>query len=185
VSEAGEEGEQGVGGAIAAGLDVAWSCPVECFLFDGHVAVEVMRSVVLDCSWPSHSAITEVSQPAASRDMAQVCLRACGVGRLAFSDGQCWAAVAACLATRHPTALLVSRRARRVGNNGSSGAPPRSWIHARSRAAVGLDMGVHLCFRPLPRQRTWAPVPSCRSPMRRPVSSVIRPGIRGGSIPWK
>ena len=34
VSEAGEEGEQGIGGAVSAGLDVAWSCPVERFLFD-------------------------------------------------------------------------------------------------------------------------------------------------------
>ena len=41
VSEVSEEGEEWVGGAVAAGFEVARPGPVECFLFDGHVAVEV------------------------------------------------------------------------------------------------------------------------------------------------
>ena len=93
--------------------------------------------MVATFSCPSHKAMTALSQPDCSNDMAQVCLRTWGVGCLVRTEGRCWAAVAVCLATRHPTALRVSGAPRRVGNKGSSDEPRCSFIQ-RSHQGDGL-----------------------------------------------
>ena len=115
----------------------------------------------LDCSWPSQSAITEVSTPACSSRIAEVCRSTCGVIFFPASDGQAAAAVAACLVRRCSITSRLRRRPVRVGNSGSPGCPARSASQTRIAATVCVVSGVIRCLRPLPRQLTCAPTPSC------------------------
>src|SRR5574341_24256 len=58
---------------------------------------------------PSHRAMTAMSTPAWSRDIALVCRRVWGVTFFSLIDGQAASAVAACLATSRSTASRESR----------------------------------------------------------------------------
>ena len=73
-------------------------------------------------SWPSQRAMTEVSTPARSSDIAAVCRSVCGVTFFSLIDGQAPAAVAACLATSRSTASRERAPPGRVGNSGLAAA---------------------------------------------------------------
>ena len=125
-------------------------------------------------AWPSHSAIVEVSTPARRRVIAAVCRSVCGETRLVLRDGHRSAAVVTCLASRSATASGLSGPPARFGNSGSVGSPRRSVSQSRTTRAVGRVSGVQRSFRPLPRQRRFAPGPRVTSPRVRPVSSETR-----------
>jgi hypothetical protein len=80
-------------------------------------------------------------------------LSVCGVTCLPAMEGQARAAVSAWTATSLATASRLSRVPRREGNSGSSGCPPRSFIHARRIFAAPGVSGVQRSLRPLPWQR--------------------------------
>ena len=90
------------------------------------------------------------------------------------SDGHRAVAVAVCLATMSPTARRLSGVPCRVGNSGSLGSPPRSFIQAFATATICLGSGVDRSFLPFPLHRTCGPVPSWMSWLRKPVSSETR-----------
>ncbi len=89
-------------------------------------------------------------------------------------DGQRCAAAAACLVTSFLTASRPSGEPPGPENSGSVAVPPRSLSHSRSTATLRVVSGVQRSFRPFPRQRRWAPVPSSTSPRVSPVSSETR-----------
>src|SRR5680860_1340597 len=107
--------------------------------------------------------MTEVSTPAWSRDMAQLCRRTCGWIFLPARDGHRCAAVAAWVLTLSAMASRLSRRPVRVGNSGSPAPPVRSLSQAARSVATGAVRGTARCLRPLPSQRTFAPVPRVTS----------------------
>src|SRR5260221_334843 len=81
--------------------------------------------------------MTSESQPARSRDMAQLCRSTCGVGCLLRSDGQRAAAVAAGRATRHPEALPPSGMPLPGADNRVSGQAVAAWTYTHDSTAVG------------------------------------------------
>ena len=60
------------------------------------------------------------------------------------------------------------------GEQRVAGLAGRSVSHGRSTATVAVVSGVMRFLRPLPWQRTWAPVPRWTSPQVSPVSSATR-----------
>jgi len=107
--------------------------------------------------------------------MAQVVWRRVwGVTCLLSKEGRATAARWTCLMTSCCTASELSRPFRTVGNSGAERSLPLSLSHARTTATVAVVSGVHFCFRPLPRHRTLAPLPSWTSAQVSPVSSETR-----------
>jgi hypothetical protein len=92
-------------------------------------------------SWPSQSAMTEMSAPECSKAIAALWRSVCGVTCLAWRDVQVAAVVVAFLATRRSTASVLSGLPWREGNRGSSGVPRRSVSQARSAVTVWLVSG--------------------------------------------
>ena len=120
-------------------------------------------------------AITEMSAPLWSSCMAAVCRRICGVRCLSFSDGQCRAAVAACLVSSQATASVLNGRPRGVGNTGSVGPQLYSCSQVVSVVTVWAESGVARSLRPLPCYAERWFMPSY------PASGVDLPCGRGGS----
>ena len=160
-------------GLVAAGRDVVG------------VTSASARSLIVRSAWrygcvertsacPSQSAITVVSTPACSSDIAQLWRSTCGCSRLPASDGQLPVAVLVWMASRRSIASRLSRLPVRVGKSGSCGRPARSLIHEESTVCAGAVSGTARCFLPLPSQRTCAPVPSTTSAQVSPISSETR-----------
>jgi hypothetical protein len=154
-SEAVEEGEEGVGGSVAAGAGVRWGEAGEGFLLDAHVGVQVGGGGT--GVFVAKSAMTEVSTPACSSAMAAEWRRVCGVTFLAARLGQCVAARVACLVTSLATASRDNGRPCRVANTGSPGLPGCSASQTRRAATVCRVSGMARSLRPLPWQRTCEP----------------------------
>jgi hypothetical protein len=89
-------------------------------------------------------------------------------------DGQVWPACATCLASRSDTLSGLSRSPLALGNRAWALCLVGSCNHAFRTAAVILVSGVQRSLRPLPIQRTWAPVPKDTSGRCRPVNSDKR-----------
>ncbi len=75
---------------------------------------------------------------------------------------------------RRSIASRLSRPPRMLGKTGSSGGPLRSRSQASSIALVSGRSGAQRCFRPFPRQRTWAPVSRTTSSQFNPINSETR-----------
>lgn len=71
----------------------------------------------------------------------------------------------------------------------------RVFVERVGAVAVVLASGAQRSFRPLPRQRTWAPTPNTTSPRCRPVTSETRNPVctvsnnrawsrRPSQVPW-
>ena len=127
--------------------------------------------------------MTVVSTPACSSDIAQLWRSTCGWSFLACSDGQRVAAVAAWVATRCSIASRLSRRPVRVGNSGSAWSAGSLGEPGREHGLRWVGEWDGRCFRPLPSQRTCAPVPSVMSPQssRSARRRAVRPGSSGSA----
>ena len=89
-------------------------------------------------------------------------------GRARRGGGGAWTA------TRWARASRLSGPPRLVTNSGLSGPPPVSFVHMRRTPLVPAVNGVMRCFRPLPRQLTWAAAPRWMSLRVNEINSDAR-----------
>ena len=78
------------------------------------------------------------------------------------------------MASKSATLSRLSRPPWALGKSVAVLRRAGSRSQARNTAAVVMVSGVQRSFRPLPRQRTWAPTPNATSPRWRPVTSDTR-----------